>query len=340
MAKVCSPWSNLASQTRRWMRGEAARIVFLHCLLKRAPPSSLLPTPPLYETSASDGWWQLNIHERASNPRARWTFSPHRPGSGIGFLRGGGGWGLFQAGAQGQLNQEPKGHRTCMMSPRVPPPLSENKNSDALGAHGTSTWNTPGFWCFSLKVKVVWKSWSKLTWIAFSSRNSLKVRIMRQTFPRMPRAHPVHRLANRKLQPLKSDRLTVHTHTHTHTHTDKTHARFSIETYGCGNKMHNFLFISRTCEGPSELRGHIDFPSFHAVTLGLPIFSFIFKDNSWDSSFPFSLCFFLFPSPPHPSPCLPSNTHTFIHTPAQQSYIPTPFPQPGPSLTLKIVIQP
>ena len=222
MAKVCSPWSNLASQTRRWMRGEAARIVFLHCLLKRAPPSSLLPTPPLYETSASDGWWQLNIHERASNPRARWTFSPHRPGSGIGFLRGGGGWGLFQAGAQGQLNQEPKGHRTCMMSPRVPPPLSENKNSDALGAHGTSTWNTPGFWCFSLKVKVVWKSWSKLTWIAFSSRNSLKVRIMRQTFPRMPRAHPVHRLANRKLQPLKSDRLTVHTHTHTHTHRQNT----------------------------------------------------------------------------------------------------------------------
>lgn len=120
-----------------------------------------------------------------------------------------------------------------------------------------------------------------------------------------------------------ADRLTLHTHMHTrlvlHTNTHR-----SIETYGCGNKMHNFLFISRTCEGPSELRGHIDFPSFHAVTRGLPIFSFIFKDNSWESSFPFSSLFFPF-SPHFPFPFLPTYTHT--HTPAQP-VVPTPFPQP------------
>lgn len=109
----------------------------------------------------------------------------------------------------------------------------------------------------------------------------------------------------------------------------------SIETYDYGNKMHKFLFISRTCEGPSELRGHIDFPSFHAVTLGLPIFSFIFKDNvrfflPLFSVFPF----FFLPPPPH--------THTFVtHRLSNQPAVaPTPFPQPSPSLTLKIVIQP
>lgn len=55
-------------------------------------------------------------------PELGGQFSPHRPGSGIGFLRG----GLFQAGAWGQLNRESKGYRTCMMSSR---------NSDALAAH-------------------------------------------------------------------------------------------------------------------------------------------------------------------------------------------------------------
>ena len=324
MAKVCSPWSNLASQTRRWMRGEAARIVFLHCLLKRAPPSSLLPTPPLYETSASDGWWQLNIHERASNPRARWTFSPHRPGSGIGFLRGGGGWGLFQAGAQGQLNQEPKGHRTCMMSPRVPPPLSENKNSDALGAHGTSTWNTPGFWCFSLKVKVVWKSWSKLTWIAFSSRNSLKVRIMRQTFPRMPRAHPVHRLANRKLQPLKSDRLTVHTHTHTHTHTQTKHTLGSLlRRMDVATKCTTFCSSQGLVRAPVNWEAILIFPLFMLWLWDYPFSHSFLKTTREIPPSPFLSVFSFFHHPPTPllaSP--PTHTHLYTHQHSSRIYPP------------------
>lgn len=133
---------------------------------------------------------------------------------------------------------------------------------------------------------------------------------------------------------LQTGLLFTHTHTRLVLHTN-THR--SIETYGCGNKMHNFLFISRTCEGPSELRGHIDFSSFHAVTRGLPIFSFIFKDNSWESSFPFSSRFFSF-FPPLPLPLL-AIVHT--HTPTCAAGRTHPFSTTtSPSLTLKIVIQP
>lgn len=49
----------------RWERTFASSVFFF---LKGAPsstPRSWLPT------SASDGWWQLNIHLRASDPRAR-----------------------------------------------------------------------------------------------------------------------------------------------------------------------------------------------------------------------------------------------------------------------------
>lgn len=110
--------------------------------------------------------------------------------------------------------------------------------------------------------------------------------------------------------------------------TQSTH--LSIETYDCSNKMHNFLFISRTCEGPSEPRGHIDFPSFHAVTLGLPILSFIFKDNARFFLPLFSVFFSFF----HPPPLQRTHIHTFSK-PAQQLHPPL-----FPSLTLKIVIQP
>lgn len=82
----------------------------------------------------------------------------------------------------------------------------------------------------------------------------------------------------------------------------------SIETYGFGNKMHKFLFISRTCEGPGELRGHIDFPFFMLWLWDYP-FSHSFLKPNWNSSF------FLFsPHPPTPS----THTHTpETHTPAQ-----------------------
>ena len=109
------------------------------------------------------------------------------------------------------------------------------------------------------------------------SNNSLNSKLLGKLFTAMLIRSLRHTYspANTKLHLLKQTDQRTHSPRRTHTNT-----HLSIETYGCGNKMHNFLFISRTCEGPSELRGHIDFPSFHAVTLGLPIFSFIFKDNS------------------------------------------------------------
>lgn len=153
------------------------------------------------------------------------------------------------------------------------------------------------------------------------SRNSLKLQTVNQNCPHIP--------CTPYIQPCK------HKAARAGLHTQNTH--LSIETYDCGNKMHKFLFISRTCEGPSELRGHIDFPSFHAVTLGLPIFSFIFKDNV-RFFLPLFSVFSFFHHPPHPH--IPSNAHTYTHAPTSAAVAPTPFPQPSPSLTLKIVIQP
>ena len=155
------------------------------------------------------------------------------------------------------------------------------------------------------------------------SRNPLKHQVMKQVLLEMHYTHPVH-----KSSVAGTKQAARHTSTHS-----------SIETYGCGNKMHNFLFISRTCEGPSELRGLIDFSSFHAATLGLPIFSFIFKGNSQGSSFPislfipFSITTLLSPKHHHHMHTLPDSSPTAV-------VVPTPFPHPSPSLTLKIVIQP
>lgn len=92
----------------------------------------------------------------------------------------------------------------------------------------------------------------------------------------------------------------THTHTHLHTHT---HIRAPLRCTTAATKCTSFflLFISRTCEGAAEPKGHIDSASFHAATLGLPIFSFIFKDNVSFFLPLHSLVFphFVFPSPTH-----------------------------------------
>ena len=136
---------------------------------------------------------------------------------------------------------------------------------------------------------------------------------MRQTFPRMPRAHPVRRLANRMLQPLKTNRLTVHTHTHTHTHTKHTLASL-LRRMDVATKCTTFCSSQGLVRAPVNWEAILIFPLFMLWLWDYPFSHSFLKTTREIPPSPFLSVFSFFHQTPPASACLPSNTHIYTHT--------------------------